>query len=283
MELAGKTALITGATTGIGEAIAERLAAEVATLIVHGPQPETEQAWFLEHLRDQGSARVEYLQADFARLADVAGLAKQVRQHAEHVDLLVNNAVAAPTANRVITVDGYERAWQVDYLAMVALITGLHDVIRERIINIASETHRSAVLDFDDLQFERGYSPFGAYQRAKLAIVTFTQWLAPRILAGGPAAIAICPGLTDTPLLHAMFPGTAGQPVSRAAANVMAGVADVRRAVAYMHDGRAGSPSQTATDHEVQRRLIEVTGAMLGERLEGSFSGVDLDCPDGRS
>lgn len=271
MDLTGKTALVTGATSGIGAAVAERLAARVGTLVVHGLEPATEQAWFLAHLQDQGTARIEYLRADFADLADVAGLAERVRALTDHVDLLVNNAVAAPTRDRVLTADGYERAWQVDYLALADLTLLLRDLVRERIVNIASETHQGADLDFDDLQLEHGYTPFDAYRRAKLAIVTFTQWLAPRVPAGGPAVVAACPGLTDTPLLHAMFPGAHGQPVDQAAANVLAAVTGEVPASAYLHDGRAGRPSATATDPAVQRRLIAVTSHALGASLDDAF------------
>ncbi len=271
MDLAGKTALITGATSGIGQAVAERLAAHVDTLIVHGLGPETEQAWFLAHLRDQGSARIEYLQADFANLADVASLADQVRALTDHVDLLVNNAVTSPTRNRVLTGDGYERAWQVDYLALADLTLRLRDLVRERIVNVASETHQGADLDFDDLQLEHGYSPFDAYRRAKLAIVTFTQWLAPRLPADGPSVVAACPGLTDTPLLHAMFPGMQGQPVDRGADNVLAAITGEVPPTAYMHDGHAGRASATATDPAVQGRLIAETADALGQSFDDAF------------
>lgn len=271
MDLVGKTALITGATSGIGAAVAERLATQAGTLIVHGPQPETEQAQFLEHLRDQGSAPVEYLQADFARLSDVASLADRVRDRVGHLDLLVNNAVAAPTPDRVVTVDGYELAWQVNYLAMVSLTARLRSIVRERIVNLTSETHRSTELDFDDLQLGSDYSAFAAYSRTKLAIITFTEWLAHRLSADGPLVVAVCPGLTDTPLLHAMFPGATGQPVARAAANVLAGATDDLPTGTYTHDGQILSPSAATTDPAGQTRLITVTGSMLGQSLENAF------------
>lgn len=267
MDLAGKTALVTGATGGIGEALVERLAAQVSTLIVHGPQPEAEQADLLRRLRSQGAAQVAYLQADFAKLADVATLITQVRQTVDHIDLLVNNAVSGPTPERVVTVDGFERALQVDYLAMVALTIGLRDIIRERIVNIASDTHQSAAFDFEDLQLEKGFTSFDAYQRAKLAIVTFTCWLASRLPANGPTVVAVCPGLTDTPLLRASFPGMAGQPVAVAVENVLAGITGDVPSGTYMHDGHVGDPNPLAAQSAVQARLIAFTDTMLGLSL----------------
>ncbi|GAA2234338.1 SDR family NAD(P)-dependent oxidoreductase [Promicromonospora sukumoe] len=266
MELTGKKVLITGATSGIGEAVAGRLASQVATLLVQGPQPGSEQRALIERLRTHG-ARVEYLQADFSRLSDVSELAHGVRERVGHLDLLVNNAVAPPARQRVVTIDGNELAWQVNYLAMVSLTLQLRDVVRERIVNISSETHRGASLDFDNLQLENGYEAFEAYRRSKLAIVTFTQWLARHLRDAGPAAVAICPGLTDTPLLHAMFPGSAGQPVSRAAANVIAGITQNIQSGTYMHDGFVAVPSAAATDPSKQAQLWEATAEMLGVPL----------------
>lgn len=277
MDLAGKTALVTGATSGIGLAIAERLAGQVGTLIVHGPQPEAEQADLLRRLRSQGASQVVYLQADFAKLADVVALVRQVRRTVDHVDLLVNNAVAGPTHDRVVTVDGFERALQVDYLAMVALTVGLRDIIRERIVNIASDTHQSAAFDFDDLQLEKGFTSFDAYQRAKLAIVTYTRWLASRLSANAPTVVAICPGLTDTPLLRASFPGMTGQPVADAVENVFAGITGDAPSGTYMHDGSVGDPNPLADQPAVQARLIASTEAMLGVSLEEAFPAIEGD------
>jgi len=273
MDLIGKTALITGATSGIGEAVAERLASKVSTLIVHGPQPEATQTNLLRRLRSRGTAQVVYLQADFARLADVANLVTQVRRDVQHIDLLVNNAVAAPTPERVVTVDGIERALQIDYLAMVVLTVGLRDIIRGRIVNITSETHQSATLDFDDLQLEKGFTSFDAYRRAKLAIVTYTCWLAPLLPPIGPTVVSVCPGLTDTPLLHASFPGMAGQPVTHAAANVLAGITDNVPSGSYMHDGRIEEPNPSATKPAFQARLIAITDTMLGMSVKEALSG----------
>ena len=271
MDLAGRTALISGATSGIGQAVAERLAVQVGTLIVHGLEPEASQAAYVSQLRSLGTAQVVYLQADFARLADVASLANLVHEYVDHLDLLVNNAVAPPARSRVLTADGHERAWQVDYLATAALTTRLGDIVRGRIVNIASETHRGADLDFDNLRLDHGYAPFEAYRQAKLAIVTFTQWLAPRLPGDGPAVVAACPGLTDTPLLHAMFPGLPDQSVAVAADNVLAAVTGEVPASAYLHDGWPGRPGSAATDPGAQERLIAETSAALGISLYDAF------------
>ncbi|MBH1450059.1 hypothetical protein I5U30_18445 [Stenotrophomonas maltophilia] len=97
--------------------------------------------------------------------------------------------------------------------------------------------------------------------------------LASRLPANGLTVVAACPGLTDTPLLRASFPGMAGQPVAVAVENVLAGITGDVPNGAYMHGGRVGDPNPLAAQSAVQARMIASTDAMLGLSLEKTVSG----------
>ncbi|KFI81923.1 SDR family NAD(P)-dependent oxidoreductase [Bifidobacterium psychraerophilum] len=266
MNLTGKTVLVTGGVTGVGEATARILARDVRRLFVHGVQPLHTVSDLLEELRGPGQATVEYFQADFTRLSEVSDLARRVRD-AGGADILINNAVAPATNKRIVTSDGIEETLQVNYLAMVKLVTELHDVIRHRIVNVASETHQSADLNVDDLQLEHGYSAFDGYRRSKLAIVTFSQWVAGKLGETGSGIVTVCPGLTETPLLHDMFPGLHGQSPVEAAKNVLAGLDDALPNGAYLSSGRIKEPNPIATNPDTQTRLVEATNALLDQDI----------------
>ncbi|CAM5240488.1 SDR family NAD(P)-dependent oxidoreductase [Streptomyces chartreusis] len=88
----GSTVVLTGATSGIGEATARRLAATTGRLILHGPESHAEVAPLLREIAALGGAELHYLQADFDDLDDVVSLAARVRELTTSVDVLVNNA-----------------------------------------------------------------------------------------------------------------------------------------------------------------------------------------------
>lgn len=152
---------------------------------------------------------------------------------------------------------------------MVVLVIELHGLVCDRIVNVASETHQSAEFDFDDLQLDHTYSAFDGYRRSKLAIVTFSQWLARQLDEGHPSVLAVCPGLTETPLLHDMFPGSHGQSPVEAARNVLAGLDEGSSTGAYLSNGRLQNPNPLATDVEIQNKLVDATSSLLGEDIRG--------------
>lgn len=268
MDITDKTILITGGVSGIGEATARALAPQCKELLVHGVRPVESVRELISELRNLGKAKVEYFQADFSSLAEIRELAHRIQSFGR-VDVLINNAVAPATDKRIITSDGIEKTLQVNYLAMVVLVIELHGLVCDRIVNVASETHQSAEFDFDDLQLDHTYSAFDGYRRSKLAIVTFSQWLARQLDEGHPSVLAVCPGLTETPLLHDMFPGSHGQSPVEAARNVLAGLDEGSSTGAYLSNGRLQNPNPLATDVEIQNKLVDATSSLLGEDIRG--------------
>jgi NAD(P)-dependent dehydrogenase (short-subunit alcohol dehydrogenase family) len=264
-----RAALITGATHGIGAATARRLAPAVEVLFVHGLEPRGAVAGMLDDLRAASpGTELVYLQADFDRLAEVGGVVDAVARHGAGLDLLVNNAGRPGPARRTLSADGHEATFQTNYLALVALTSALLRTLASadhaRIVNVASRTHLSATLELDDLEFERGYDPVAAYARSKLAIVTYTCWLARRLETSPVEAASLHPGVISTELLHAMF-GIGGAPADVGAGNI---VALVRRSGGvngqYFDEDRRADPNPEALVIDNQERLLAATTRILG-------------------
>lgn len=261
-------ALLTGATHGIGKATAERLCPLVDVLLLHGPEPEDQVGGLLSGLRRRSpTTEVAYLPADYGRLADVADLAAAVQARLGGLELLINNAGRPGPPSRTLSGDGHEITFQTNYLAPVALTTALLPLLgqaeRSRVVNVASATHFSARLRLDDLELERGYSAVSAYAHSKLALVTYTCWLARRLDPPRTEAVSLHPGVISTGLLHAMF-GAGGDSVDRGAANIVH-VVQLAPGVngSYFDEDAPARPNPEALDVDNQDRLVAATAQAL--------------------
>jgi NAD(P)-dependent dehydrogenase (short-subunit alcohol dehydrogenase family) len=278
MSTFGGTVLITGATSGIGQATARALAPRARMLLVHGPEPIEDVAHVVADLRAHlgDGASLEYFQADYGRLAAVARLAGDVVAAADRLDVVINNAARPGASTRTVSADGNEVTLQVDYLAPVALTSLLLPRLagqdRARIVNVASATHLSATLDLDDLDLRQGYSPVAAYARAKLALVTYTCWLADHVPHPGIEAVAVHPGVIATGLLHAMFATGGGRP-ERAARTIVDVAARSGDNGTYYDETRPAEPNPVARDRRVQQRLHDLTAERLARAGLGAGHG----------
>lgn len=196
-----KVCVITGGTDGIGKAAAYALAAQGATLLVHGRDPEKGARVVAEVKARTGNDAIEFLQADFSSLDEVRRLAAAVKARTPRVDVLINNA-GGLFAKRVLTKDGNETTFAVNHLAPFLLTHLLLDTLRNsapsRIVTTASNAHRGAKIPFDDLQASRKYSPMGAYGSSKLANILFTHALAKRLQGAAVTATCHHPGVVRT-------------------------------------------------------------------------------------
>jgi NAD(P)-dependent dehydrogenase (short-subunit alcohol dehydrogenase family) len=197
----GKICVITGATSGIGLVTAERLARQGATLIVVGRNAERGAAIVSRIRQETDNSAVELMVADLSALAQVRQLASEIQRRFTHLDVLVNNA-GALFDRRQLSQDGIEMTFALNHLAYFLLTNLLLDSLKAstsaRIVNVSSEAHRRARLDFADLQGQQHYSGWRAYARSKLANVMFTYELARRLEGTRIVANAMHPGFVAT-------------------------------------------------------------------------------------
>jgi NAD(P)-dependent dehydrogenase (short-subunit alcohol dehydrogenase family) len=190
---------LTGATDGLGRALADRLAAEGHTLILHG-RDAGKLADTAAAVQDAHGSEVRTVLADLAELAQVRKLAADVRGMTDRLDVLVSNAglgSGLPAGReRSTSADGYELRFAVNYLAGFLLTMELLPLLRAsapaRIVNVASLGQHP--LDFDDLMIEHGYSGSRAYAQSKLAQIMSGFELASRVPASEVTVNSLHPG-----------------------------------------------------------------------------------------
>ncbi|MCL4355954.1 MAG: SDR family oxidoreductase [Thaumarchaeota archaeon] len=199
--MAGKVCMVTGASSGIGRATAEKLALLGATVIlVCRDRAKGEKT--VTHIRQKGAiGPMELLLADFSSLQSVRELARAYLKSHGTLHVLVNNAGMAKLT-RSVTMDGFETTLQVDYLSQFLLTNLLLGVLKKsapsRIVFVSSVAHYDGRIDLDDLQMAEGYSVMKAYSRAKLAQVLFSCELAERLKGTGVTANCLHPGAVAT-------------------------------------------------------------------------------------
>ncbi|MDQ2084495.1 SDR family oxidoreductase [Xanthobacteraceae bacterium Astr-EGSB] len=196
-DLTGKTIVITGATSGIGYETALRLARMGARLAIVGRDRDRGEVAREALAREARGAEVVAFTADLSSMGETHRLAGELLAALPRIDVLVNNA-GAMFAQRSLTVDGLERTFALNHMAYFLLTELLRDRLvasaPSRVVVVASEAHRRASLDLDDLQTEKGYTGWLAYCRSKLANILFTRALARRLDGTGVSAHCLHPG-----------------------------------------------------------------------------------------
>jgi retinol dehydrogenase 12 len=194
--------VVTGATGGIGLAMARALAARGVDLLLVG-RDTGRLALAAEQVASESKASGAPLthRADLATFAGVASVVERLHVLDRPIDILLNNAGAIfPTYES--TEDGIERTFALDHLATFHLTVGVYELLRRapaaRVVTTSSDAHRAARPPYDDWQSASGYKPMRAYARAKLANILFTKSLAAR--AAGTSITANCfhPGVVRT-------------------------------------------------------------------------------------
>ena len=199
--MGGKTALITGGTSGIGKATAVALAAMGADVVVVGRNRERGEAAVGEIKSQSHSESVELMLADLSAQDEVRGLADTFLERYDRLDVLANNA-GLVQSKRTETADGIETTLAINHLAPFLLTNLLLDRLKQsapsRVITVSSEAQRWGDMDFDDLQSTQKYRGFPVYGKTKLANIMFTYELAERLKGTFVTANCLHPGPVGT-------------------------------------------------------------------------------------
>jgi NAD(P)-dependent dehydrogenase (short-subunit alcohol dehydrogenase family) len=287
--LAGKTYVVTGATSGIGLAAAEQLAQRGANILGVGRSAArcSECAAKLE--AQYPNARVAYLVADLSLQAEVRALAQAVGEQLaawglKALDGLINNA-GTFTSWQTLTPEGFETQWAVNYLASFLLSQALMPLLQAgpqgRIVVVSSGSHYHTKLRWDDVQLRRNYNGLRAYKQTKLADVLMVAEMGRRL---GPnstvRAFAADPGLVNTEIGLKGTNGLArwvwslrrggGISAEKAAQGIVFLATEPAIQVSqevYWKHGRPQAPSPHALSEEAGRRLWEMSLQMTGMSL----------------
>ncbi|WP_295886244.1 SDR family NAD(P)-dependent oxidoreductase [uncultured Thiohalocapsa sp.] len=271
-DVTGRVALVTGATDGIGELTARRLAADGATVLVHGRNPGKVER-VVEMIRGDGGD-AQGVVADLAAVARVRRLADTVLERTPRLDILINNAgVGDPRGPRRESDDGHELHFAVNALAPVLLTRLLSDLLADtarsrgeaRVVMVASAAQ--SPIDFDDPQLRHGYDGMLAYAQSKLALVMATIELAERLQSRGVIVNALHPGtLLDTKMVREGFGRAHGPAADGAEAEVHLATASALAGVTghYFDRFERAEPAVQARDPQARRRLMDLIRQLTG-------------------
>src|SRR4029077_9485686 len=166
VDMTGKTCLITGGNSGIGKATALGLARMGATVVIVSRDKERGEVALADIIAKSGNRNVELMLGDMSSQDSVRRLATAFKARHEMLHLLVNNAGVYLT-RRTTTVDGLESTFAINHLGPFLLTSLLLDVLKasapSRIVNVSSDAHNGAKVDFEDLQGEKKFSGWHAY------------------------------------------------------------------------------------------------------------------------
>ncbi|HKT02302.1 MAG TPA: SDR family NAD(P)-dependent oxidoreductase [Rugosimonospora sp.] len=257
--------LVTGASDGLGRALAVELARGGHRLLVHGRDPGR----LAEVAASTGATAIR---ADLSALDEVRRLAAEVTERVSRLDVLVNNAgvgFGPPGAGRELSRDGYELRFAVNYLAPYLLTRLLLPLLRRsapaRIVNVASVGQRP--VDLDDPMMARGYSGIEAYRRSKLALIADTFDLAAELAGTGVTATCLHPAsLMPTTMVRESAFGTIDslEQGLRATLRLVTDPALDGVTGCYFDGEREARALDQAYDLAFRARLRELTDHLLG-------------------
>jgi len=197
----GKICLITGGNSGIGKATALGLAKMGATVVIVSRNKEKGETAMTDIIAKSGNKNVELIQADMSSQDSIHKLAEEFRARHEKLHLLINNAGVYLT-KRSESEDGLESTFAINHLGPFLLTSLLVDILKasapSRIVNVTSDAHKGAKIDFDDLQGEKRFSGWQAYGQSKLAMILFTHELAKKLEGTGVTVNSAHPGVART-------------------------------------------------------------------------------------
>jgi NAD(P)-dependent dehydrogenase (short-subunit alcohol dehydrogenase family) len=265
-----RTALVTGATDGVGRVVARKLGEAGMHVLAHGRDRERGER-VVDEIRAAGG-RGEFLAADLASLAAVRGLAETVRERTDRLHVLINNAgvgTGGSDDTRRTSADGYELRFAVNYLAGFLLTELLLPLLKAsapaRIVNVASAGQQA--IDFSDVMLTHDYSGARAYCQSKLAQIMFTVDLARELRGSGVTANALHPAsyMNTTMVRQAgVTPWSSVEDGAEAILNLALSPALEGRSGLYFNQLREARADPQAYDAEARKRLKEISRELTG-------------------
>ena len=294
MEDSSKIYVITGATSGIGYAAAEKLAASGAALICVGRSPERCQSACERIKKQTGNTSIEYIVADLSIQAEVHTLAARIKevmdvQARSWLDGLVNNA-GLFSYWLTLTPDGIEKTWAVNHLAPFLLthllLPYLKAAPRARVVTVSSDSHYGAHIHWKDPQLLHSYFGLTAYQTTKLANVLFSLELGKRLASTNVTPFALDPGLVNTDIADKGTPaivkwiwkirrgsGTSPELPARSIKYLLNDPSIDHSPSVYWKDCQPKKPSKAALDEQAAARLWLLSEKLCGLKDEGNHAG----------
>ncbi len=201
--------LVTGATSGLGLATAEALAAMGAQVVIGARSRDRGEQAVARVREATGNRDTDLIVSDLSSAAGANQMVDEMGERFDRLDGLINNA-GVDVGQRQITADGLELTFAVNYVAPFLITNGLLGLLEAsapaRVLNVASTGYKGGKLDFDDLQSERRFSGQRAYNSSKLALILFTYELARRLTQSGVTVNAVDPGFVRGTGIGATLP-----------------------------------------------------------------------------
>ena len=272
IDMNGKTALVTGSTSGLGEVVARRLGKMGAIVIVHGLDEARGRAIAAE-ITATGPGSASFQPGDLGSLEEVRRLAARVRAAHPRLHLLVNNAgiLGSTGQPRRESRDGHELTFAINYLSHFLLTRELLPQLEAgapaRIVNVASGAQRP--IDFDDVMLKRDYQSGNAYAQSKLAQVMFTISLAEQLDPARVTVTALHPAtMMNTPMVTGagMQPRSSVEDGADAVMQLAVGRSLAGRTGLYFNQMNEAKPNAQANDAAARKRLWDLSVALTEKR-----------------
>ena len=276
--MADKVFVVTGATSGIGKALASDLAKSGETVVMVARDADRGSAALQEIAGATQHSNLDLQLCDLAVLSSVRNLAEILKSKYEKINVLINNA-SVYKRTRVVTVDGFEEMFAANHLGPFLLTNLLLEPLQAaaqadgsaRILNVTAPS--TVQLNFDDLQWERRFDSLTAFGATKMANLLFTFELARRLENTGITVNAIHPGLARSGLMREasflvrLLTRLASRPPEKVSGAIMqAAVAPEfqRTTGKFLRNGKEIEAAAYAHDRSAQQQLWEISEQLTG-------------------